>query len=300
MHDNERNSITRRLFTKVLGGALLAVAAVLVAPAGGHANDDPPKKDNGIAETGDSFTSGNAAVQVLRFERPGAVRQPVVLMLHGCDGWAQLDAYKTAARCLVENGYVAVLIRYFDRTKTPDQVAPAQRDAFIRWLKGEAAHEKENTAREHFREWVETVGHAVDYVRTLPNVNPERVGVVGFSLGSYVGVAAAAQGACRIAALVDIFGGLAEEFRKDLQALPPTLILHGENDNVVPVKEAYALIGLLIQKKQVVDCRIYEGVGHGFIPPGKDQPHLGVLMLAKNQTIEFLNKYLRPARVAAR
>jgi len=300
MHRNERNLITRMVFTKALVGALLAVAAILLAPAGGHANDDSTNKDNRITETSDSFTSGMYPVQVLRFERPGAVQQPAVLLLHGCDGWAQLDAYKRAARCLVENGYVAIVIRYFDRTKTPDRVAPAQRDAFVRWLKGEAAHDKENVAREHFTAWVQAVGHAVDYLRKLPNVDPQRIGVCGFSLGGYVAVAAAAQSTYHIAALVELFGGLAEECHKGLQALPPTLILHGEDDTVVPVKEAYALVGLLIQKKQVVDWRIYKGVGHGFIPPGKDQPHLGVLMLAKNETTSFLNKYLKPGPIAAK
>src|SRR5262245_20845211 len=237
-----------------------------------------------IVEISDSFTSGTAKIQVRRFERPGTDRRPAVVLLHGCDGWEQLAAYRFVATSLVESGYVVVLIRYFDRTGTPDQVDAARKADFLRWLDGKARHEKENTARQHFEAWIGTVGDAVAYTRQLPNVDADRVGLVGISLGAFVAVAAAAAAEpdFKIRAVVDLFGGLPQEMQKSVQALPPTLILHGEDDSVVSVKEAYALYGLLLKKNVVVQAHIYPGVGHCLIPPGKSSPDPAALMNAKS------------------
>ena len=47
------------------------------------------------------------SAEVLRFERPGAPKRPAVVLLHGCDGWTQLTAYRCVAQSLVDQGYVA-------------------------------------------------------------------------------------------------------------------------------------------------------------------------------------------------
>jgi dipeptidyl aminopeptidase/acylaminoacyl peptidase len=75
--------------------------------------------------------------------------------------------------------------------------------------------------------------------------------------------------------------------------MPPTLILHGEEDAVVSVKEAYVLEGHLRQKKQAVDVEIYPGVGHVFIPPGRTEPNTLVVLSAMGRTMDFLDKRLK-------
>src|SRR5262249_7845499 len=97
-----------------------------------------------------------------------------------CDGGTQKWGYKFAAEGLVQTGHVAILIRYFDRTKTPDKVQPDQQKEFSRWLKGEAQNDE---ASKHFDQWVTTVSDAVAYARSLDGVDVTRVGIAGFSFG---------------------------------------------------------------------------------------------------------------------
>jgi len=42
------------------------------------------------------------------------------------------------------------------------------------------------------------------------------------------------------------------------------LILHGDQDQTVPVEEAYRLQQLLEKKHMAYEMQIYPGVGHGF------------------------------------
>lgn len=281
---------------------LLAMGRCMFSGASLHAKDSNANQSDAITVTADSFRSGPARVRLLRFESSTVGTKPVVVMLHGCDGWEQMAAYRFAAKALAQEGYVVILIRYFDRTNTPDQETPAQRAEFIRWLEGKAAGEKDHAARAHFADWVATVGDAIAYARQLPNVDPSRVGVVGFSLGGYVAVAAAAEPQFRVNAVVEMMGGLAEEYRSKVKTLPPALIVHGEEDRIVPVKEAYALHGLLLNQKRNVDVEIYPGVGHGFLLPGKDTPNMLVVMEAKKRMTGFFRKQLltETTTVAAR
>jgi dienelactone hydrolase len=237
-----------------------------------------------------TFESDKVAIQVLRFELPGTAKRPVVVMLHGCDGWEQVSAYSQVAACLAKRGYVVVLIRYYDRTGTPDRVPQTTRDKFVRWLAGKAEGEEEKLAREHFEKWLTTVGDAVAYVRRLPTVDRNRVSLLGFSLGGYLAVSAASNEELKLNAVVEMFGGLPEEIRPKLTRMPPTLILHGEEDAVVSVKEAYVLEGHLRQKKQTVDIKIYPRVGHVFIPPGGTEPNKLVVVSAMGRTMDFLDK----------
>ena len=45
----------------------------------------------------------------------------------------------------------------------------------------------------------------------------------------------------RVSAVATIYGGLPETLRPSIVKLPPTLIVHGDADTIVPVAEAHAL-----------------------------------------------------------
>ena len=242
------------------------------------------------------FRSGPAEVRAFRFEPAGSGRQPAVILLHGADGWAQFDAYRFAADGLTACRCVAVLVRYYDRTGTADGVSEAQRTEFVRWLKGEAAGAAGRRARWHLSEWSAAVVDAVEYARSLPNVDPKRVAVVGFSLGGYVALAAAPACDPPVRAVVEMFGGLPEELRKTLGNLPPTLIVHGEEDTVVPVTEAYKAAGFVAAQKQYVEIDVRKGVGHVFARPGTMLPDVAELVRGRDRMAVFLTQRLAPHR----
>jgi carboxymethylenebutenolidase len=282
----------------MLHSALLILCAPLLGAGTARAQDGPEKKEKPVLEVRDSFSSGPAKIQVRRFEQPNAVNQPAILMLAGCDGWKQLTVYSCIGEMLAEEGYVVILIRYYDRTGTPDDVSDADRADFERWLKGEATGEKQKKARRHFEEWLAAVKDAVAYARGLPNVDKNRVALAGFSLGGYLAVSAAADPKLQVNAVVEVFGGIPEEICPKVHTMPPTLILHGELDNIVSVKEAYALFGLLSKKRQIVEAKIYPGVGHAFIRPGEAEPDFLKVMDALSCTTNFLGTHMKKEVVA--
>ncbi|HYX54321.1 MAG TPA: prolyl oligopeptidase family serine peptidase, partial [Candidatus Limnocylindrales bacterium] len=91
----------------------------------------------------------------------------------------------------------------------------------------------------------------------------------------------------RIAAVAELFGGLAEHFIADAAKLPPVLILHGERDPVVPVDEAYKLEELLKKHSVPYDIKIYRDQGHSLT---------GLAQLdAMRRIASFFRQHLRQA-----
>jgi dienelactone hydrolase len=145
-------------------------------------------------------------------------------------------------------------------------------------------------------------------------VDGDHVGLVGFSLGAYLALASAAEKDLHVSAAVELFGGLPRLLRDKAANLPPTLILHGDADTVVPVTEAYALRDLLRKAKRVCEFQVYAEPGHVFSDPddeGQESKPLGweALLRVQKQVSDadkriaaFLEKYLKeaPKRVAER
>jgi dienelactone hydrolase len=100
----------------------------------------------------------NALVGELITPREG-VRQPAVIVLGGFDGGIPGDAFGFA-----RSGYAAFAVAYFGAAplpRAPDLIP------------------------------VETISRAVDYLRARPEVNPDRIGIVGVSKGSELALLAA-------------------------------------------------------------------------------------------------------------
>jgi carboxymethylenebutenolidase len=91
----------------------------------------------------------------------------------------------------------------------------------------------------------------------------------------------------RIRAIVDYFGPLPEELARERPRLPPTLILHGSADAIVPVSHARALERLLQEQGTAHQIRIYEGQGHGLTGPAQ--------LDAAARVARFLGQHLQSA-----
>ncbi len=167
------------------------------------------------------------------------------------------------ANLLAEQGFAVYVLHYFDRTGTTE----ADRETIFR----------------QFPIWMKTLWDAVSLVARQPQVDPERIGLLGFSLGAYLSLSNAAIDS-RIRAVVEFFGGLPKEMKLFMRRLCPVLILHGEADSTIPVEEAYHLQQVLEKKRIPYEMQIYPGAGHGFSGDvGRD---------AGLRTLGFLKKHL--------
>jgi carboxymethylenebutenolidase len=184
-----------------------------------------------------------------------------VISLYGSGGG--FAGMTEPASLLASQGFAVYILHYFDRTGT----SFADKDTIFR----------------HFPIWVKTLWDAISHVEKQPHVDPERIGLLGFSLGAYLSLSDAAVDK-RVRAVVEFFGGLPKEMRFFMRRFCPVLILHGDADTTVPVEEAYHLQKVLEKKNMPYEMKIYAGAGHGF--SGDVWRDAGMRSLA------FLKKYL--------
>jgi len=216
-----------------------------------------------VAQSQLVFESGNKNIRLDCFlPSTNGQRLPAVIGLHGSGGGHASMA--DPASLLAQQGFAVYVLHYFDRTGT------AEIDGLP-------------TIFRHYPAWMKTLWDAVSFVAAQPQVDPERIGLLGFSLGAYLSLSAASIDS-RIKTVVEFFGGLPKEMKFFMRRLCPVLILHGEQDKTVPVEEAYHLQQLLEKKQIPYEMQIYPGVGHEF--SGEVWRDAGL------RTLAFLNKHL--------
>lgn len=168
------------------------------------------------------------------------------------------------AGLLASQGFAVYVLHYFDRTDT-DYVSDKL------------------TIFRHAPAWLKTIWETLNYVEKQAQTDPERIGLLGFSLGAYLALSVAAYDS-RVKAVVEFFGGFPREAKPFIRRLCPVLILHGDADTTVPVQEAYGLKELLEKRKVSYEMQIYPGAGHGFSGD--------VWRDAGMRSLHFLQKYL--------
>lgn len=194
----------------------------------------------------ESFASGGSAIAIEHFPAGGATaaRGSAVLLLHGLDGLAfAAERYRAGARAIAAAGHHVFLPHYFDRTGRQMALLADMQRTFLLWL--------------------ETIGDAVGWLGRRPDIDPERIGVVGISLGAALGLAAAAEDP-RIRALVSVCAPFPDAVAERIRRLPPMLVLHGALDAVVPVAHAHRIANLARRLGSSCELRTYSDQGHVF------------------------------------
>jgi carboxymethylenebutenolidase len=196
-----------------------------------------------IAQSQITFESGGKAIRLdVYLPEDKSHPLPAVIALYGSGGG--VSGMEQPASMLAGQGFAVFVLHYFDRTETVE------------------AYDKPTIMR-HFPAWGKTIWDAVGFVAGHPAVDADRIALLGFSLGAYLALSVSAVDS-RVKAVVEFFGGLPKEVKFFMRRLCPTLILHGEADEVVPVQEAYDLQKLLEKKDIPYEMKVYPGVGHGF------------------------------------
>ena len=209
-----------------------------------------------------SFQSGGKDIRLDYFLPENTSETlPTVIGLYGFGG-GHISMSDPAGQ-LADHGFAVYVLHYFDRTGPVE----AEKAALVM----------------NFPIWMKTLWDAVSFVEQQPFVDPQRIGLVGFSLGGYLAVCGSAIDP-RIKAVVEFFGGLPKEMKLFMRRLCPTLILHGEMDAIIPVAEAYYLKEALEKKNVPHEIKIYQGVGHGFEGETWND--------ARSRALRFLQKYL--------
>jgi dienelactone hydrolase len=257
------------------GLLLLALVPAAIGQSGPKTATDPVAPKSSDAK----FTSGGETIKVWQYV-PGAGEGPFpgIVLLNGIDGLDLLQTdfrvqllYRTLASKLAQQGYVVHFVHYFNRTPFKKEDIATVKDGFMKQTqKGNKNNPPDPKLEQHFRDWMATVKDGVAFLREDKKlVNPERIAVVGLSMGGFVGTAAAVEyPELKLAALANIFGGLPPQaqakVRKEKMKLPPLLIMAGEEDEIVPEIYQREMFQLWRDTGNLCEAHFYGGVGHAF------------------------------------
>jgi dienelactone hydrolase len=181
----------------------------------------------------------------------GQQRAPAVAIFHGCGGVGANNA--RMAQLLQGWGYVALVVDSFSTRGLKDVCGrnwPTQADAEKR------AHD---------------IDAALAWLGAQSYADPARLAFMGYSYGGGVALLRAlspaadnGKPAARGAILVYPDCALADALGPKLAVRQPTLFAMGALDDWTPVAQCKAVIDRIVQGRELIEARIYEGAHHSF------------------------------------
>ena len=223
------------------------------------------------------FISDGQPVEEFHCVPAGAGAHPAVVMLHAASPRKEAanDEYQKMCEQLAGHGYYTEFIEYYSQTKGVGAHAPSG-------------------PRKNFPVWMAEIHSGIDALDKNPAVDSHRVALLGFSLGSFLSLAAAAIEPSQFAAVVEYYGAFPAGIKAGAKTMPPTLIIHGDKDVLVNVSEAHSLDALLTAANRPHEMHIYKGANHAF-----NFPELPIWYNAEdahdawNRTLKFLAANLK-------
>jgi dienelactone hydrolase len=217
-----------------------------------------------------AFHSNHHPITIERFDPKSGSSHLALMLVHGGAG-PEGDWRKSGIlEALTAAGYSVFFPHYFDG---PGKWSPSDKP-------------------ERFLQYIPILNDATRYIAVQPEIRNKGIGVVGFSLGGYLALALAEEERSHppplrspeIKAVVEIFGGMPGFAEERMTTMPPVLILHGADDDVVEVSHAFDLEKLLQKKAVPYEIKVYPHQGHGFTGDALED--------SKKRTVSFLSAHL--------
>ena len=193
------------------------------------------------------FMSAGQPVEEHHCVPTGAGLHPAIILLHGASPKKGLgdEAFEQICTDLAAQGYYTEFIEYYSQTEAVGVGRP-------------------KLMMQDFPIWLAEIKSGLEDLDRNPAIDPHRIAMMGFSLGAYLSLSTGATDPEQVAAIVEYYGGLTEPLHQRAKTMPPTLILHGDKDSIVPVAQAHELDQLLTENNRPHEIKIYEGAEHAF------------------------------------
>jgi carboxymethylenebutenolidase len=111
---------------------------------------------------------------------------------------------------------------------------------------------------------------AVDYLAARPDVDPNRIGVIGWCMGGGYALALATAEP-RVKATVINYGRLITDTKAITKINSPILGNFGGADRGIPADDVKKFGSQLTQYGKLGDIKVYDGVGHAFMNPNNKE-----------------------------
>ena len=135
----------------------------------------------------------------------------------------------------------------------------------IPWMDGSSEEKAKASAAQSFQD----INAFLDKVLADEDIPADRLALVGFSQGTMMALAVAPQRDPEIAGVVGFSGRLIDpEKAVEARTKPPILLIHGDEDPVVPF-DSMGVAGQALQNAGfTVYGHVMKGTGHGISPDG--------------------------------
>lgn len=136
----------------------------------------------------------------------------------------------------------------------------------IPWLDGSS----QEAAEMSMRQSVNDLNGFLDAVLEDEGINADRLILFGFSQGTMMSLHVAPRRADTIAGIVGFSGRLLqpETLEDEAVSKPPVLLIHGDQDEMVPPQSLPKAANTLTRAGFQVDAHVMKGTGHGIAPDG--------------------------------
>jgi carboxymethylenebutenolidase len=207
-------------------------------------------------------------LEIYRPEMDGP--RPAVLLLHGASGMGDGSFYRGAAEMFASQGYVVYLPHYLgERNRNRPR--------------GKALISE-------FEQQHDIVRAALDQMSRDRAIDAKRMGVFGFSLGGFQAMGLSSRDP-RIAAVVNMGGGMPGNVTPHTTRLAPTLIVHGRQDRTVPVARAHMTREVLKRLSVPHEFALFQNQGHFFRGEASRE--------SIARSVAFFDRYLRGTEAVA-
>ncbi len=110
----------------------------------------------------------------------------------------------------------------------------------------------------------------IDQELARHGLDESRLVLVGFSQGTMMSLQVGLRRAKSPAGIIGFSGALAgpEKLQGEVRVKPPILMIHGDEDEMLPVSRMHAAVEALVKAGLTVQSHVSRGVGHGIAPDG--------------------------------
>jgi carboxymethylenebutenolidase len=221
-----------------------------------------------------SYKSGDETVHGVLFTPKGKGPFPALVVIH--EWWGLVPWVKEQAAKLSDQGYVTLAVDLY-RSKATD--SPEVAHELMRGLPEDRANRD--------------LLAAVQYLKSLKNVNPAKIGSIGWCMGGGYSLDLAIADPTLAADVIN-YGHLATDPARLQQIHAPILGLFGAQDKGIPPADVHKFEQDLKGIGKTVDVHIYADAGHAFENPNNKAGYRPADAAdAWNRTLEFLANNLK-------
>jgi carboxymethylenebutenolidase len=221
-----------------------------------------------------SYKSGDETVHGVLFTPKGKGPFPALVVIH--EWWGLVPWVKDQASKLSDQGYVTLAVDLY-RGKATD--SPEVAHELMRGLPEDRANRD--------------LLAAVQYLKSLKNVNPAKIGSIGWCMGGGYSLDLAIADPTLAADVIN-YGHLATDPARLQQIHAPILGLFGAQDKGIPPADVQKFEQDLKQMGKKIDVTIYPDAGHAFENPNNKAGYRPADTAdAWNRTVEFLAATLK-------